>query len=100
MKYELDVGGMRTLLNTLDTTVLDLPQDVVALEDAVAALKGALGGSRGAARTERLGEDVLGPDGLAVVVRCENAAAAGRGVLDAVVDGDERMADDARAKAS
>ena len=99
MRYALKQAEMTALLNALDTTVLDLPEDVLALEDGITTLKAALDGSNCAAVLEGTAQDVLLPDALAVVVRCENVAAGGRGVLDAVRAGDETMADDARGNA-
>ncbi|GHD00275.1 hypothetical protein [Zhihengliuella salsuginis] len=99
MRYRLEQPGFNQLLRDADDVVLNLPEHVVGLEDAVADLKMALDNTDCSGSVETCGADVLLPDARATVVRCENVVGAGWGISEAVSAGDESMADDARGNA-
>ena len=81
-----------TFLDRVDPVVLDMPEDKVAVEDAVADLKLALGTTACAGRTESAGADDLGPALMDVIVQCENLAAGTREAATHWQSGDREMA--------
>ncbi|WP_102160162.1 hypothetical protein [Zhihengliuella halotolerans] len=99
MRYRLEQPAFNQLLRDCDDVVLNLPEHVVGLEDAIADLKIALDDTNCAGTVETCGASVLLPDARATVVRCENVIGAGWGISEAISNGDEQMADDARTNA-
>ena len=89
---DIDYGAVFELLDRLDPMVLDMPEDKVAVEDAVADLKLALGTTACAGRTESAGADDLGPALMDVIVQCENLAAGTREAATHWQSGDREMA--------
>lgn len=99
VKYKLEQPGFNQLLRDCDAFVLNIPDRIVDLEDALADLKIALDNTDCSATVETFGVDVLLPDARSTMVRAENLIGAGWGISDAVKQGDEQMADDARGNA-
>lgn len=89
---DIDYGAVFGLLDRVDPVVLDMPEDKVAVEDAVADLKLALGTTACAGRTESAGADDLGPALMDVIVQCENLAAGTREAATHWQSGDREMA--------
>lgn len=89
---DIDYGAVFGLLDRVDPVVLDMPEDKVAVEDAVADLKLAFGTTACAGRTESAGADDLGPALMDVIVQCENLAAGTREAATHWQSGDREMA--------
>lgn len=89
---DIDYGAVFGLLDRVDPVVLDMPEDKVAVEDAVADLKLAFGTTACAGRTESAGADDLGPALMDVIVQCENVAAGTREAATHWQSGDREMA--------
>lgn len=89
---DIDYGAVFGLLDRLDPMVLDMPEDKVSVEDAVADLKLAFGTTACAGRTESAGADNLGPALMDVIVQCENLAAGTREAATHWQSGDREMA--------
>lgn len=89
---DIDYGAVFGLLDRVDPVVLDMPEDKVAVEDAVADLKLAFSTTACAGRTESAGADDLGPALMDVIVQCENVAAGTREAATHWQSGDREMA--------
>ena len=89
---DIDYGAVFELLDRLDPMVLDMPEDKVTVEDAVADLKIAFGTTACAGRTESAGAADLGPALMDVIVQCENVLAGTREAATHWQSGDREMA--------
>jgi hypothetical protein len=93
--FDLQPEEFRALLDTVDGTVLGLPEKVMAVTAAGEELAGALRDSDCAPAVRFFVEEVLRQDLLHVTFGCENVVGAGHAVRAALVEGDTRMAEDA-----
>lgn len=89
---DIDYGAVFGLLDRLDPMVLDMPEDKVTVEDAVADLKLAFGTTTCAGLTESAGASDLGPALMDVIVQCENVVAGTREAATHWQSGDREMA--------
>ena len=96
---DIDYAAVFALLNRMDPVVLDMPEDKVDVEDAVADLKVAFGTTDCAAVTESAGASDLGPALMDVIVQCENVVAGTREAATHWQSGDHTMAGRAEGQA-